>query len=419
MKLSLPLSLFVFAASAFAQSTAPPALDGSWTKQQLTDDFWAEGVAVADVDKDGKLDVIYGPYWFAGPEFSKKHTIYPDDVRTKSKQNDKSEKEVVGFLGAKVEQNGYSNNFQSFAHDVNGDGWVDYLVVSFPGKETFWYENPQGRDGAWKQHVVWDVTDNESPMLTDVDGDKKADLLCMSNGHLGYAVQKADAPLEKWEWRTVSPRLAFQRFTHGIGVGDVNGDGRADLLEGSGWWEQPATKDETPWKKHEVKFSAIKDGVVKGGAHMHVYDVNADGKNDVIGSLAAHEYGLAWFEQTAEGFKQHLITGTPTEEGSTGLVFSQPHAIELADMNGDGLQDIVTGKRFWAHGAKGDPEPNAPAVVWWFELKRDGGKVTWTPHLIDNDSGIGTQFVVTDINGDKKPDVIVGNKKGCFVHVQK
>jgi hypothetical protein len=88
-------------------------------------------------------------------------------------------------------------------------------------------------------------------------------------------------------------------------------------------------------------------------------------------------------------------------------------------MNGDGLQDIVTGKRFWAHGAKGDPEPNAPAVVWWFELKRDGGKVTWTPHLIDNDSGIGTQFVVTDINGDKKPDVIVGNKKGCFVHVQK
>jgi hypothetical protein len=297
---------------------------------------------------------------------------------------------------------------------VNGDGWPDYVVVSFPGKETFWYENPQGKDELWKQHVVWDVTDNESPLLVDVDGDKRPDLLCMSGGHLGFAVQKADAPLEKWDWRMVSPRLAFQRFTHGIGAGDVNGDGRADLLEASGWWEQPANKDETPWKKHEVQFATV-----KGGAQMYVHDVNGDGKNDVITSLAAHEYGLAWFEQTEEGFKRHLITGTPEEAGETGLVFSQLHAIELADMNGDGLLDIVTGKRFWAHGIKGDPEPNAPAVLWWFELKRDSGKVSWTPHLIDNDSGIGTQFVVTDINGDGKPDVVVGSKKGCFVHVQK
>lgn len=407
------LPLLGFALSAFSQSTPPPAPDGSWKRQQLTDDFWAEGVAVADVDKDGSVDVLYGPYWFAGPDFAKKHTIYPDTQRFKAKQADGSEKELEGFMGAKTEQNGYSNNFQSFTQDVNGDGWMDYVVVSFPGKETFWFENPQGKDEPWKQHVVWDVTDNESPMLVDINGDKRPDLLCMSGGHLGFAAQNPGAPLEKWQWRTVSPRLAFQRFTHGIGAGDVNGDGRVDLLEGSGWWEQPATLGDAPWTKREAKFAT------KGGAQMHVYDVNADGKNDVVGSLAAHEYGLAWFEQGADGWKQHLITGTPEESGESGLVFSQVHAIEMADVNGDGLQDIITGKRFWAHGIKGDPEPGAPAVLWWFELKREGGKVSWIPHLIDNDSGVGTQFVVTDVNGDKKPDVVVGNKRGCFVHVQK
>ncbi|WP_156345809.1 FG-GAP-like repeat-containing protein [Verrucomicrobium spinosum] len=209
--------------------------------------------------------------------------------------------------------------------------------------------------------------------------------------------------------------MAWQKYTHGIGYGDVNGDGKVDLLEGSGWWEQPASLEGKPaWKKHDATFAT------KGGAQMYVYDVNGDGRNDVISSLAAHEYGLAWFEQNADGtFKQHLIVGTPAEAGTTGLIFSQLHAIELVDMNGDGVKDIVTGKRFWAHGAKGDPEPNAPAVLWWFELKRDGGKVTWEPHFIDGDSGVGTQFVVADVNGDGKPDVVVGNKKGAYVHTQK
>jgi hypothetical protein len=84
-------------------------------------------------------------------------------------------------------------------------------------------------------------------------------------------------------------------------------------------------------------------------------------------------------------------------------------------MDGDGLKDIVTGKRFWAHGATGDAEPGAPAVIYWFKLARNGGEVDFIPYLIDNDSGVGTQVVAGDINGDKLPDVVVGNKKGTFV----
>lgn len=407
----LPLLLLALAPGfASAQSTPPPPLDGSWKKQQLIDNFWAEGATALDANKDGAMDVVYGPYWFAGPDFKKRSLIYPDATRTKAKLEDGSEKEIEGFHGAKSVTNGYSDNFLNAAHDINGDGWTDYIVMGFPGKETLWYENPQGKDGLWPKHVAHDVTDSESPLFADVDGDKQPDLICMSKGHLGYASYDPKNPTAQWKWNPVSPKLAFQKFTHGIGYGEVNGDGRTDLLEATGWWEQPAVNDGSgPWKKHDAPFG-------KGGAQMYVYDVNADGRNDVITSLVAHGYGLSWQEQTAEGgWKQHLLTGTPEEKGETGVVFSQPHAIELADMNADGLLDIVTGKRFWAHGKGGDPEPNAPAVLWWFELKREGGQASYVAHLIDNDSGTGTQFTVTDMNGDKKLDVVIGNKKGAFV----
>jgi len=92
----------------------------------------------------------------------------------------------------------------------------------------------------------------------------------------------------------------------------------------------------------------------------------------------------------------------------------------LADINGDGIKDFVVGKRFWAHGPGGDADPGAPAVVYWIEIKRpEKGKVEFVPHLIDADSGVGTQFAVADMNGDGKLDVIVSNKKGVYVLLQK
>ena len=93
--------------------------------------------------------------------------------------------------------------------------------------------------------------------------------------------------------------------------------------------------------------------------------------------------------------------------------------MHLIDINGDGLKELVTGKRWWAHGPKGDDDPNAPPFVYWFEAKRGSdGLVQFAPREIDNDSGIGTQFVVADFNGDKLLDVVVSNKKGVFIFEQ-
>ena len=370
----------------------------AFKKIKLSDQFFSEGAHAADFNKDGTLDFVAGPYWYEGPDFQKRHQIYE---------------------GAPVDPKGYSANFVAFTDDFNKDSWPDVLVLGFPGQESSWYENPQGKsEGPWKRHIVTKVTDNESPTYGDLTGDGKPELIFSAHGHLGWATPNPDKPTEEWTFHKASPRLErFHKFTHGLGYGDVNGDGRTDLLEAQGWWEQPASLDGDPeWKHHATSFGG-------GGAQMWAYDVDGDKDNDVITSLAGHGYGLAWFENKGkEGeelkFERHLILSENPAEKINDTQFSQLHAVDLFDMNNDGLKDIVTGKRFWAHGPTGDAEPNAPAVLYWFELSRKDGKVQWIPRQIDNDSGVGTQVTALDLNGDKLGDVVVGNKKGQFVFIQ-
>ncbi len=416
---TLLVTLSAVTVASADNSTPAPAPTGEWTTKQVSPEFWAEGACAADVNKDGKVDILSGPYWYEGPSFEKKHEIYKMDKSFTHKKDDGTEEKIpgfCGFLGGLKGPNEYSNNFIAYTYDFNGDGWLDYLIIGFPGKETFWFENPKGQDELWQRHTVIDVTDNESPMFVDINGDKVPDLLCMTKGTLGFATIDPKNPGAPWKWNNISgpENKGYQRFTHGIGYGDINSDGLTDIIEGSGWWEQPKGWDgTTPWKKHDFNFGQ--------GSQQFGYDVNGDGKTDVITALAAHQWGVVWWEQTDTGWNKHMIVDTKPGEGGTGVIFSQPHSVDLADMNGDGLMDIVTGKRFWAHGPGpgGDPEPNAPAVVWWFELKREGKTATYIPHFVHGESGVGTQVMAVDINGDKKPDIVVGNKHGVYVHFQK
>lgn len=290
-----PLVLPVIAAAgvtAAVISTPPPELGSKWVKHHLSRFFWAEGACVADINSDGHMDVLSGPYWYAGPDFKAKHGIYVADESFES-QGEK----IEGFFGEISGKNGYSNNFLSYSEDFNSDGRPDYLVVGWPGKETFWYENPGKFDQPWSRHTAIRVTDNESPLFVDIDGDKIKDLLCMSGGRIGYASYDPKQPEAEWRWFPVTPqdKKKYQRYTHGIGYGDINGDGLVDILEAKGWWERPADWDgKKIWKFHAVDFG-------KGGAQMFGYDVNADGRTDVITSIEAHGFGVAWFEQDEAG----------------------------------------------------------------------------------------------------------------------
>ncbi|MFN3189473.1 MAG: PVC-type heme-binding CxxCH protein [Aureliella sp.] len=370
-----------------------------WKTQQLSEQFYSEGATTADFDGDGDIDVASGPFWYEGPEFRVKHQFYAQDA---------------------FDPHGYSNNFFAYSEDFNGDGRVDILVFGFPGKDASWFENPGESERFWQRHVVLDVVDNESPTFTDLNGDGRREIVCSSGGYFGYAEVNREDPSQKWEFVRVSDKSAGGRFTHGLGVGDVNGDGRLDLLEKNGWWEQPSDLSAKPvWMKHSVAFSAG-----HGNAQIFADDVDRDGDQDVICSLNAHGYGLAWFENTAVSggeieFRQRDIMGAKPSDSPFGVCFSQLHAVEYQDIDGDGFKDIVTGKRYWAHGPSGDADPSGAPVVYWFRHTVDkSGAVDWEPHKIDDASGVGTEVHVADLNGDDRLDVVTANKKGTYVHTQ-
>ena len=415
MKKPPAIALLVLAATALVPLAAQEL--PTFKRIQLHDQFWSEGANVGDLNKDGVTDVIAGPWWWEGPDFQKRHEFYPAKTTFQLKLGPSTTVTVPGFEGTLGKENKYSDNFFAWAHDFNKDGWNDILIVGFPGTDTSWFENPKGPDTHWVRHKVFDQTDNESPTFADLTGDGKPELVCITKGQYGYAEPDWTAPSKPWRFHAISPNNKYGNFTHGMGLGDVNGDTRLDLLEKDGWWEQPASLAGDPvWRFHKLPMGS-------GGSQMYVYDVNGDGLNDIITALAAHGFGLAWYEQYREGteirFREHVFMNKDPKENKYGVKFSEPHAIDLVDVDGDGLKDIVTGKRFWSHGRMGDPDRNDQAVLYWFKLVRGADKsVDFVPHLIDADSGVGTQVVATDINGDGLPDIVVGNKKGAFVHLQ-
>ncbi len=362
-----------------------------WKRTELDSKFRSEGAAVGDFNHDGKMDIAAGSVWYAAPDW-KMHLI-----------RDKA---------GEFDPNGYSDTFCNFAEDRNGDGWTDLIVVDFPGAPTWWFENPQGKEGPWKRHVCVEVTNNESPQYLDVDGDGKRELLFATSPD----PKQPDGP---GRYLRLHGHRAIRRSRGSSGVfpatvlrGPISSrtvlapatstaTSGLDLIVTRGWWEAPADAS----SPNEWKFTASPFG--EDCSQMYAYDFDGDGDNDVL-STSAHRLGMWWHEQSPEGWKTHKISDA----------CSQTHALEFKDINGDGRMDFITGKRWWAHGPKGDVNPESPPVVLWFELSQKDGKPEWKAHEIDHNSGVGTQFEVADINGDKLLDVAVSNKRGVFVFEQ-
>jgi len=371
----------------------------TFERRQLTDEYYSEGAGAGDINGDGAVDIVYGPHWYAGPDHKEKRKIYPAKPQPR---------------------NFYADNFFSWVYDFDGDGKNDVLTAGFPGTPAYVYQNPgpDGFDKPWPKHEVFDWVSNESPHFVDLTGDGRPELVCTRDGFFGFAAPNWEKPFETWAFHPISEQVTDKKFGHGLGVGDVNGDGRNDVIHAHGWFEQPAKQADTSrWPSHEAKFTNA-----YGGAEMYAYDVDGDGDADVITSLAAHDYGLAWYEQVKNGdeiaFRERIIMGGKPEQNRYGLVFTEPHSVNLADVDSDGLMDIVTGKTYWSHHEK-SPMWDAGAVTYWFRLVRGDDGVNWVPYKADGEAGIGRQLGVFDVDQDGAPDFVMGGMKGAHVLFQR
>jgi hypothetical protein len=362
-------------------------------RMHMVDPGFSESVAVADFNRDGRLDILSVEYWYEAPSWAK-HKIRD-----------------IPFNGT------YIDNFSDLPLDVDGDGYTDVVQIAYFARRIVWLKNPGMSPGPWVEHEIDAIGPTEFAFLVDLDNDGKAhEVLPQFTGG-------AKAPLTWYEVRNgkwAKHAISFESHGHGIGAGDVNGDRRNDILTPQGWFEAPAdVRAPGNWTFHPTDWSQAPAPL--GGApgrppaqprpaefaFMYVIDVNKDGRNDVVTSMA-HTYGVVWFEHGTDG----RWMWRPID-----LTWANAHSTALSDLNADGQPDLVAAKRYFGRNGT-DPSEREPMGIYWYEF-RPGPKdsVEWIRHIVDygGRAGGGLQMAVEDMDGDGDRDIVTPGKTGLFL----
>ena len=383
----------------------PDKTSGEFRKQKIGDFYYSWEAAAADFNHDGILDVVSGPYIYYGPDYLKSREIWLAHASSETNE----------FAG--------ESNME-YAADFTGDGWPDVITVDYGGQNAgvTLFVNPKGEGRRWDKYKVVTGVQSEIAVVRDLDGDGVPTLVYCGEGYVRYARPDPANPTGPWIVHNVSEK--GYGSAHGIGVGDINGDGRLDIVSAYGWWEHPAPgSNQEIWTYHPQAFARYFRGIM-GGSVMAVYDVNGDGLSDVVTSLDAHGWGLAWFEQKrdAQGtisFVRHMIMDDFSTKNAGGVTFSELHGATFADMNGDGIPDFIVGKRYFSHlDTNIDPDPRESPVLYWYQTVRNPkapGGAEFIPHLIDNHSGVGSNVLAVDLNKDGAMDIVTATRFGTFI----
>jgi hypothetical protein len=372
--------------------------------QRIDDFYYSWGAAAADINHDGILDVVTGPYYYLGPDYTVRREIY-----------------LARTVNPSTEYP--SDSMQTFAADFTGDGWPDVLDMGAIGQPLHLYVNPRGENRRWDKYDVVPQVNNEVSLLKDIDGDGKPEYVFGGGGRLSYAKPDPANPTGPWIVHPISEPGPWGAG-HGLGVGDINGDGRMDVVDPYGWWEQPPNGSQELWTYHPEAFGRWTGHASPGGAEMAVYDVNGDGLNDVVTVLQAHGWGLAWFEQKRDAagkisFVEHIISDDFSTKNPGGATVSELHGTGFADVDGDGIPDFIAGKRYWSHlDDYTDPDAYGPPVLFWYKTVRNPkapGGAEFVPELIHNRSGAGNAVLAVDLNGDGAMDIITTTDRGTFI----
>ncbi|WP_295811527.1 FG-GAP-like repeat-containing protein [uncultured Victivallis sp.] len=329
-----------------------------------------ESTAFIDVNRDGVMDIVSGAWWYEGPDFKTKHRIYqPRSL------------------------NDYFEDFSTIALDITGNGYPDIVTGGYFAGELVWLENPGREAKEWNVHRI-PFGNIETTLAADLDGDGELEILPNNPGGPMTVFRKENGNLIPYE-------LYAGPQNHGLGVGDLAGNGRNDIVLIDGWLENPGTLA-GPWKFHP-DFHLSDSGSVP----MLVEDINGDGKPEIIAGNA-HNYGLNWWEKTASGWVSHAID--PYN--------SQYHCMRWVDIDGDGEKELVTGKRFMAHLGN-DPGEYDPVGIVYF--KWTAGQ--FVKQVIDygyepplSGKGSGIQFDLTDLDGKGYLSLIAPGKDGLYLY---
>ena len=216
--------------------------------------------------------------------------------------------------------------------------------------------------------------------------------------------------------------------SHGSGIGDINGDGRDDVVTATGWFEAPLHPAEQPWTWHpDYQFSAFGAAGRPGGAGLPILvtDVNGDGVNDIIMG-SDHGYGLAWFEQKLENGKRSFVQHWIETEYPTF------HTMALADLDGDGKPELITGKQLLAHNGT-DVGALDPVFVYYYKFNKghfERHVLSYThlePYFAPGYTGpppsfaigVGMRLSVGDLDGDGRQDIVIACRSGLYVFFNK